>query len=269
MLSKKFFRIKPNNTPDKIYNTDQQGFQMDLKHMPIDPNGYRYVLVLVSLFSGEVDAIPLKTKTMGEVTKGLQVMMKRKYIRSIGKMRYIGVDKGSEFLNTEMRAFLASKNVDLIAENTTIHINSTAVIERMISTITRDVHIYLTQKSYELKKPFNDWLPVLNDVVLRTNNERRMKPKHITPQELIKRPPIVPANMIPFGTKVFKFYTMPVKPNGEYKYKFRNGDLRYNPNEPGIVTNYLVRPGRPIRFFLDNNITVSYNRHELLAEYEL
>ena len=271
MLSKKFFTMKPNNTPDKIYNTDQKGFQMDLKFMPTDPNGLKYVLVLVSLFSKEVDAFPLKTKTMTEVKTALEKMIKRRYIRSIGKMKYIGVDKGSEFLNKEMREFLDKKGITLIPENTTVHIHSTAPVERMISTITRDVQIYLTQKSYELKRPFNEWLPLLSQLVFRTNNSRRLnKSYQISTQALLKKPPVFPSDILPLYTKVYKFYPVATHVNSEAtKYKFRNGDLRYNPNELHTVTHYLIAPGRPVRFYLDNNLTISYLRHQLLAEYEL
>lgn len=109
MLNKKFFHLKNNTTPDRFLNVDGRVYSMDLKHMPVSPQGYKYILVFVSNHTREIDAIPLKNKTMTTVTRGLEVIIKRKYIRSLGNIRAISVDKGSEFVNKEMREFLEKK----------------------------------------------------------------------------------------------------------------------------------------------------------------
>ena len=269
MLSDKFFKMKPNTTPDRILSLDSNSYQMDLKHMVTSPEGYKYVLVLVSLHTKEVDAVPLKTKTMNECTRALRDMIKRKYIRSIGGISSIGVDKGSEFVNKEMKEFLKSKNIVLKVENTTIHKNATAVVERMISTITRDVEIYLTKKSIELGKQYTDWMPALEESVFKINNERRLNSKVIPFQDIVKEPPVI-KNIIPIGTVVYPFMPLPKNVvTGQNKFKFRNSDYRYDYNNPCIVTHYFLRFGRPLRYLLDNNKTVSYLRHQLLAEYEI
>ena len=269
MISYKFFKMKPNTTPDRILALSPGEYQMDLKHMPTSPEGYKYVLVLVSLYTKEVDAVPLKTKTMTECTNALREMIKRRYIRSIGNISTIGVDKGSEFVNKEMKEFLNGKRINLKVENTTIHKNSTAVVERMISTITRDVEIYLTQKSIETGKKFTDWMPALEETVFRINNDRRLHSRVVPFQDIVKEPPVI-KNIIPIGTVVYPFMPLPKHAvTGDNKYKFRNSDYRYDFNNPCIVTHYYLRFGRPMRYILDDNKKVSYLRHQLLAESEL
>ena len=269
MLSDKFFKMKPNTTPDKIVIVDDTSYQMDLKHVIKSPEGYQYILVLVSLYTKEVDACPMKTKTMRECTAALREMIKRKYIRSIGNISSIGVDQGSEFVNREMKEFLNSKNIRLVVKNTTIHINSTSVVERMISTITRDVVIYLTKKSIEQKRNFNDWVPALEQSVFKINNERRLNPRIVPFHDIMKEPPII-RNLIPINTTVYPFLPTPINVVTEKnKFKFRNSDIRYDYRNPCVVTGYLIRPSRPLRYILDDNYDVTFNRNELLAEYEL
>ena len=269
LLSQSFFKMKPNTTPDRIISLNNGSFQMDLKHMVTSPEGYKYVLVLVSLYTKEVDAAPMKTKTMHECVTVLKDMIKRRYIRSIGSISSIGVDKGSEFVNVEMKNFLKSKNIMLRVENTTIHFNATAVVERMISTITRDVEIYLTQKSIATGRKYNDWLPALEESVFKINNDRRMNSRVIPFQDIVKEPPVI-KNIIPIGTVVYPFMSLPKNVvTGQNKYKFRNSDYRYDYKNKCVVTDYYLRFSRPLRYILDDNKNVSYLRHQLLAEYEL
>lgn len=270
MLSKKFFIKKINTTPDKIINLDGGGYQMDLKHMVKSKEGYNYILVLVSTHTNECDVYPMFNKTMQECVTGLKQMLKRKYIRSIGNITHIGVDKGSEFVNSMMKNFLLSKNIELIVENTTVHINSTAIVERAISSITKDVMNYLQQKRYETKNQnYNDWIPVLQHSVFKINNERRLNPKTYKTHEVVQEMPKI-KNIIRIGTVVYPFLTTPKHVVSEQnKYKFRNADIRYDANNPSIVSGYFMRHSRPLRYILDDNNKVTYNRHELLSETEI
>ena len=271
MLSNKFFTIKRNTTPDQIINVDGRGYSMDLKHMPVSPQGYRYILVFVSNHTREIDAVPLKDKTMSTCTRALELILKRKYIRSLGNIRTISVDKGSEFVNKDMKAFLDKKGIQLIVENTTTHINATSIVESMINVITKNVNIYLTKMSYDTGKKFTDWLPSLEQTVFETNNSRRLNKDDIviTPQQLVNMPVVLPKDVIPIGQKVYKFIPYAENFDGSKTFRFRNGSLRFNPRQVHTVTSYLLRHGRPLRFFLNNDMTVSYLRHQLLANYEI
>ena len=172
-------------------------------------------------------------------------------------------------MNKEMKDFLKSKNIELRVENTTTHINATSVVERMISTITRDVMIYLTKKTRELKKKHTDWLPALEESVFKINNERRLHPKIIKFEDILQEPPKI-TNIIPLGTTVYPFIPVPKHVNtNENKFRFRNGDMRYDADNPKVVTHYFMRFHRPLRYILDGNKDISYTRDQLLSANEL
>ena len=108
-------------------------------------SGYRYILMVIDVFSKYGWAVPLKTKTGKEVAAALQLIFED------NKPKKLWVDKGKEFYN---------KNVAELLKESNVHIYSTNNDENM--------HDYLTSKKYNSNNielnPFQViWLGFLND----------------------------------------------------------------------------------------------------------
>ena len=260
----RFLKPKPVRHPDRIIGVDGFTYQMDLKTHMVSDQGFTNILVLVNTYTGEVDAEPIKSKTMGEVKDALELMIKRKNIRSIRSIRRICVDQGSEFVNSTMKSFLASKNIALIVENTTYHHNATAIVERMISTITQPLLHFIFIKRQEGYPQYNRWIDNLPKVVKAINDHNVKKGPRVKP-ETVFEPPIVPKKIFQLGDVVYRRLPQPTNVvNGKKKFvNFRLNDVRFNYKEPYIVTGYRLRNARPLRYILNDDPSISYLDHEL------
>ena len=72
--------------------------------------GNKYILTLIDIFSCYAWAVPLKSKTLGEVVKAL----KKVFSGGRKPSMYLQMDQGKEFENREVRAFwlsMASNNL--------------------------------------------------------------------------------------------------------------------------------------------------------------
>lgn len=291
MLHNKFFEKKREMIPDRIISIENSGeFQMDLKEMPINSKkGHKYILFLVNLSTKQIAAAPISNKQGTTIVKALKHIMGKRLMINRVRVRSIGVDMGAEFVNKNVKDFLDEHDIELIVHNTVVHKNNTSVIERMISTVTKSIEQDIEKIHYEQgNTSFNDWNTLLNEAVFRINNERLLWFKHgnkntplpsyvkpirnriFTKQDIMSMKPLVHNDMIPLGETVFVFYSNPVDTltGTDKRFKWRNKSLKFNPI-PRTVTHYLIRQGKPIRFIIDNDPTITYNRHELLAKYEL
>lgn len=262
----RFLKPKPVRQPDRIMSTDGFTYQMDLKTHMVSDDGYKMILVLVNIYTKEVDAEPLKKKTMNQVKDALELMIKRKNIRSIRSIRRICVDKGSEFNNKVMRDYLATKHIDLIPENTTYHYNATAIVERMISTITKPLTDFIFIKRKSGFPQYNRWVDNLKKVVAAVNEANVKEGPRVSPEERFE-PAIIPKKIFQLGDVVYRRFPQPTNEvNGKKKFvNFRNKDPRFNYKEPFVVTGYRVRHNRPLRYLLNDDNSISYADHEIIS----
>jgi hypothetical protein len=68
--------VKSNTFPEQDYN-----LMADLLHLPTTKTGFKYLLVVVDLWSNEVEAEPLKNKDADDVLNGFETIFKRKIIK--------------------------------------------------------------------------------------------------------------------------------------------------------------------------------------------
>ena len=86
----KFDKVKSTVYPKSGYN-----FMADLLHLPQTKYRYRYLFVIVDLWSDNFDIEPIRTKTPDDVLKALKKIMTRQYIPEINAS--VRTDAGTEF----------------------------------------------------------------------------------------------------------------------------------------------------------------------------
>ena len=90
--------------------------------------GYKYLLMVLDLFSKYGWIVPLKTKTGLEVSKAFESIFKK----GKGKPKKLWVDKGKEYYNKNMLDLLAKNNIEIYS---TENEEKSSVCERWNRTI--------------------------------------------------------------------------------------------------------------------------------------
>ena len=88
---------------DDIWGADL----VDMQKMARKNSGYRYILMIIDVFSKYGWAVPLKKKTGLEVSEALHQIFKQ------NKCRKLWVDSGREFYNKDVRKLLKDNNVKI------------------------------------------------------------------------------------------------------------------------------------------------------------
>ena len=113
--------------------------------------GHRYLLTCIDVFSKFAWAIPIKSKNAPDVVRALKAILKGKR-----KPRCLQTDKGSEFLNQSVQAFLRRKNIHFFtSQNSKI---KCGVVERFNKTLKNKMWKYFT---FVKKKQYLKVLPKL------------------------------------------------------------------------------------------------------------
>ena len=85
-----FNKVKNGVPPIENYN-----FQADLLHLPTTKYRYKYLVVIVDLWSNNFDIEPIRNKTPADVLKAMKKIMTREYIPDIKAS--LRTDSGTEF----------------------------------------------------------------------------------------------------------------------------------------------------------------------------
>ena len=110
---------------------------VDMQYYSRSNKGYKYILMIIDVFSKYGWAIPLKTKTGVEVSKAFADLWKKQK-----PPKYLWTDKGKEFINKHMNELLVKYNVHLYwTENE----EKSSVVERWNRTIKSKMWKYFTQ----------------------------------------------------------------------------------------------------------------------------
>ena len=118
--------------------------------------GYKYILMIIDVFSKFGWAIPLKNKSAEEVTKAFADLWKKQK-----PPEKLWVDKATEFFNRSMKALREKYNVQIY---TTENEEKSSVVERWNRTIKRIMWKYFTANNT------NAYSNVLNDIIHKYNN---------------------------------------------------------------------------------------------------
>ena len=147
---------------------------VDLKdNQNIEIDGYNYMFNAVDMATRKVYSVAMKNKTD---TTSLNAF--KEIVKQVGDVKSIRSDRGSEFINTKMKKYLKSKNINQILSSAK-NPQSNGMIERQNSTFAR-----LISKSIMHDKDFN-WVKSLGKI-LNAINSTPNKELGISPNEMEK-----------------------------------------------------------------------------------
>ena len=132
---------------DDIWGADL----IELPSLSKKNSGFRYILMVIDVFSKYGWGVPLKTKTGIEVASALRTIFKK------DKPAKLWVDKGREFYNKEVSALLKKNNIEIYSTNND---EKCSVVERWNHTIKTQLWRYFsangTQKYTNIIQPLMD-----------------------------------------------------------------------------------------------------------------
>ena len=129
---------------------------VDMQSFSKTNKGYKYILMIIDVFSKFGWAIPLKTKTGVEVTRAFERLW-----RTVPHPKKLWVDKGTEFYNGTMKKLLAKNNIELYS---TENEEKSSVVERWNRTIKRNMWKYFTANNT------TRYIDVLPQIIERYNS---------------------------------------------------------------------------------------------------
>ena len=131
-------RFKKRKVFAKKANDIMAADLVDMQYFARGNKGFRYILMIIDVFSKYGYAIPLKNKTAAEMVKAFKKLWKS----GMPNFRLLWTDKGSEFLNKPMRELLENRNVQIYwTENE----EKSTVVERWNRTIKQWMWKYFTK----------------------------------------------------------------------------------------------------------------------------
>lgn len=100
--------------------------------------GYRYILIVIDVFSKRAYAQPLKDKTAKSTAAAIEIILNQ-----VGQpIRNLQTDDGKEFFNGTMKRLLAQ--YDDINHYSTYSVKKASIVERLIRTIKRKLYMYFS-----------------------------------------------------------------------------------------------------------------------------
>jgi len=190
----------------KVYTIDQQ-WQADLcdmKKYKTDNDGYKWLMTMIDCFSKYAWAVPLYSKEADEIIRGLTIIFKKGR-----KPRKFQSDKGTEFKNAKVKAFLKKEGVKFFtADNPDI---KAAIAENFNGTLKTKMWKHFTHKKT------TRYVDVLDDLVTAYNNTEHSSTKKIPSQVKLSDTMEVYANL--YGKDIEEQKKKP-----PLVYKFKEGD---------------------------------------------
>ena len=129
---------------------------VDMQAFSRSNKGYKYILMIIDVFSKYGWAIPLKTKTGIEVEKAFADLWKKQK-----PPKKLWTDKGTEFYNKPLSALLKKKKVEIYS---TENEEKSSIVERWNRTIKRIMWKYFTANNTK------EYVNVLNNIIHKYNN---------------------------------------------------------------------------------------------------
>lgn len=131
----------------------------DMQQFKQENHGYRFILIVIDVFSKIAYAEPLKDKTGKSVTEAMEIILKQ-----VGqRVRNMQTDFGTDFYNTNMKRLFAKYNIN---HYSTYTVKKSSIVERVIRTIKEKLfRQFSLQGSYK-------WHTILKKIIHIYNNTR-------------------------------------------------------------------------------------------------
>lgn len=142
-----------------IANTLQADL-IDMQPFKKNNRGYRYILIVIDVFTKYAYAEPLKDKTAKSTTEAME-----KILKNVGeRIRNLQTDDGKEFFNSTMKRLLTQYGD--INHYSTYSVKKASIVERLIRTIKRKLYMQFSLNGS------NKWYTILPKVIHTYNNTR-------------------------------------------------------------------------------------------------
>lgn len=248
---------------DQVYPKDGYNFMADLLELPTTKKGYKYLFTIIDLWSNKFDIEPMTNKTPQECLKALKTIFKRGRIKHIEAS--VRVDNGNEFKGV-FQKYLYDHNIHERFSLPDRH-KQLANINNLHKQLGRLFMTYLTNKEHELKKPYNEWTDIL-DQVREGLNEIKEHPKDIEDPatRMPKIPDLSQAPKFDVGDIVYRVLekaTSNIYEGKLHDQRFRSGDARYDTTPRRIEKVLVYSSPNPYRYILAGFPNVSYAEAEL------
>ena len=141
---------------DRIWATDLA----DLKRFSHKNKGYRYLMIVVDLFSKYLWLIPLKRKTAAAASQGLENLFKE------AKPNFLWSDKGTEYVNKLMKKLLKEKDITLYH---THNEGKSVIAERAIRMVKTWIYKNFTTNNTQ------NWIDILDAITKKYNSRKQRR----------------------------------------------------------------------------------------------
>jgi len=253
----KYEKLKGMIPPIEDYN-----FQADLLMMPETKKKNKYILVVVDLWSDEIDCRPLKSKTQLEVLTALKDIFKGKYLKK--PYATIRTDNGLEFKGAVQNYFY---NESILHTTSLPHRHrQLGSVENVNKLLGRFLNNYMNMKENKTGKVYKDWDDILDELVKDLNAIRKIPDQN--PYSYEYAPVIDETPKYKVGDVVYRKLDAPKNAlNNEEYGKFRVGDYRWDVKEPKKIINVYYYP-KNVRYKLEGINNATYTKEELLPANE-
>lgn len=249
-----FDNVKSNIPPLQDYN-----FQADLLMLPKTKTGYKYLLVIVDLWSDEIDAKPLKTKQPEEVLKAmLEIFKSANYLKK--PYATIRTDAGTEFKGA-FHKWLFDNNIYHSVALPHRH-KQLGNVENVNGLIGKILNLYMNKKEEQTGEKYTEWDEILQPLLKSLNKIRKRDDKNPFTHDY----PVAKDTDQKFkiGDIVIRKLDSPINAlNNPEQGKFRKGDYRWHFQEPRKIIKILYYP-KNIRYVLEGLKNVSFTQDELM-----
>ena len=238
--------------------------QADLLFLPTDPDGSKYALVVVDVFSRLADAQPIKNKEPATVLKAFKAIYARKVLSK--PTIILQVDAGSEFKGVVKKWFNDQKVAIRVGKPG--RSRQQALAERMNFLLGKMIGAKQNQIELSTGQPSTAWTALLPKIMSIYNREMRKKiKKRPTVKSKMKSPTCKGDACVMFqvGTLVHAVLDKPtaITTGKRMIGGFRAGDLRWEIN-PRKIVRVFINPGQPPMYRLQGRKNVAYTKNQLL-----
>jgi hypothetical protein len=243
--------VKQNTYPKQDYN-----FMADVLFLPETKEKFKYLLVVVDLWSDEFDIEPIKNKEPQTILDAMKTMFKRKHIKE--PYASIRTDDGNEFKGV-FHKYLNDNNILHRVGEPGRH-QQLANVENLNRTLGRLLNGYMNSVEEATGKVYREWTDVI-DVIRTDLNELRKKPDG----NIYKMASITDKEpTFKIGDVVIRKSEKPRNALGNIQptSNFRVGDYRWDTTNPRKIIKVLYYPNN-IRYVLNGFPNVSYTENEL------
>ena len=247
-------------------------YQVDTLYLPQDSKkDDKYLIVMVDLATGAMDAIPTKVRDSETASKAVQKMFKGKYLKK--KPYTIEVDDGTEFKGDFLTAM---KKLDVVVRTKRPgRSRQQASVEGMNGILGKLLNRAMLVDEINTGVKSTNWLDHLPRAIALINKRLTHKPKDLSKAEVTcgkdKKTGTDSCDLIPEGTKVRVISDKPRDfITGKALHgKFRSGDSRWE-KEVRTVDQFLLLPGNPPLYKISgiHNATYTKNQLQIVPENE-